>query len=93
MNISLTPQLEQFVQERLKSGRYASASEVMRAALRLLESYDRALESGLHSLKADVEAGLRQLDEGKARPFDDAALERIKKAGREALAASQKSEP
>lgn len=37
MNVSLTPELERFVAERVASGRYRSASEVVRAALRLLE--------------------------------------------------------
>jgi antitoxin ParD1/3/4 len=40
MNVSLTPELEQLVQEKVKSGRYLSASEVVREALRLLEERD-----------------------------------------------------
>jgi antitoxin ParD1/3/4 len=35
MNISLTPELERLVNEKVKSGRYASASEVIREGLRL----------------------------------------------------------
>ncbi|MEG4489634.1 type II toxin-antitoxin system ParD family antitoxin [Microcoleus sp. D2_18a_B4] len=37
MNISLTPELEQFVRSTVKNGRYSSASEVVGAALRLLK--------------------------------------------------------
>jgi len=37
MNISLTPELEQFVQSTVKNGRYSSASEVILAALQLLK--------------------------------------------------------
>lgn len=36
-NVSLTPRLEAFIDERVATGRYRSASEVVRAALRLLE--------------------------------------------------------
>jgi putative addiction module CopG family antidote len=36
-NVSLTSQLDAFVDGRVASGRYRSASEVVRAALRLLE--------------------------------------------------------
>ncbi|QRM34093.1 type II toxin-antitoxin system ParD family antitoxin [Microvirga sp. VF16] len=36
MNVSITPKLEQFVAARVASGQYQSASEVVRAALRLL---------------------------------------------------------
>lgn len=37
MNISLTPELEQFIQSTVKNGRYSSASEVILAALQLLK--------------------------------------------------------
>jgi antitoxin ParD1/3/4 len=36
-NVSLTPDLASFVDERVASGRYGTASEVVRAGLRLLE--------------------------------------------------------
>jgi antitoxin ParD1/3/4 len=83
MNISLTPQLEKLVQDRVKSGRYTSASEVVREALRLFETYDQVLNQGLGQLRAEVDAGVRQLDEGQSSPFDQAAVERIKRRGRE----------
>jgi antitoxin ParD1/3/4 len=90
MNISLTPQLEKLVQERVKSGLYTSASEVIREALRLLDSRDRGLTQ---QLRADVESGLRQLDAGQSRPFDADAVERITQAGRAKLAALKAGKP
>ena len=36
-NINLTPQLDRFVDARIRSGKYANASEVLRAGLRALE--------------------------------------------------------
>ena len=45
MNVSLTPQLEQFVKEKVATGNYTSASEVMREALRLLKEEDRLKET------------------------------------------------
>ena len=47
MNVSLTPELEGFVQTKVISGRYTSASEVVREALRLLEDHDRARSAQL----------------------------------------------
>ena len=41
MNVTLTPQLEAMIRERVDSGRYASASEVVREGLRLLEERER----------------------------------------------------
>ena len=90
MNISLTPKLEKLVNDRVKSGLYTSASEVIREALRLLDSRDRGMTQ---QLRADAEAGLRQLDAGQSRPFDDNAVERIKKAGRAKLAALKAGKP
>ena len=40
MNISITPELEQFVHTKVKSGMYQSASELFREALRLLAERD-----------------------------------------------------
>ena len=40
-NISLTPEMEAFIDGRVASGRFRSASEVVRAALRLLEEDER----------------------------------------------------
>ena len=40
MNVSLTPELETLVNEKVKSGDYNSASEVVREALRLLKEQD-----------------------------------------------------
>ena len=38
LNINLTPQLEKLVRQKVESGRYNSASEVVREALRLMET-------------------------------------------------------
>jgi len=51
MNISLTPTLERFIQEKVASGLYASASEVVREALRVLEERDRIEEARLKALR------------------------------------------
>jgi putative addiction module CopG family antidote len=56
MNISLTSELERFVQAKVRSGRYSSASEVIREALRLLELQDGNNVSGVNSMeKVDSE--------------------------------------
>jgi antitoxin ParD1/3/4 len=43
MNISLTPELERFVHDKVDSGMYTSASEVIRESLRLLHTHDDLL--------------------------------------------------
>jgi antitoxin ParD1/3/4 len=43
-NVSLTPELEALVDQKVASGRYRSASEVVRAALRLLDDRERRVD-------------------------------------------------
>lgn len=65
MNVSLTPELEQFVHAKVKSGRYLSASEVVREALRLLEERDRLREMQLQTLREKIAIGIEQSDRGE----------------------------
>jgi antitoxin ParD1/3/4 len=83
LNVSLTPQLEELVRQKVTSGRYNSASEVVREALRLMDTYEGVRATALAKLRADVEAGWQQAEEGKVSDFDPAA---IKRRGREKLA-------
>ena len=52
MNVSLTPELERLVSRRVASGRYGSASEVVREALRLLEERESFRKARLEQLRA-----------------------------------------
>lgn len=70
MNVSLTPELEALIQERVRSGRYTSASEVVREALRLLEDRDELRRVRLAELRSQVAAGLDSLDRGQALDGD-----------------------
>ena len=65
MNVSLTPELEQYVHSKVKSGRYLSASEVVREALRLLEERDRLREIRLATLQKEIAIGIEQIDRGE----------------------------
>lgn len=58
MTISLTPKLEALIDEKVRSGRYASASDVVHEALCLLEERDRDYETRRAALIADIEAGM-----------------------------------
>jgi antitoxin ParD1/3/4 len=65
MNVSLTPELEQFVHQKVTSGLYLSASEVVREALRLLEERDRQSATKLEHLRNQIQIGLDQADRGE----------------------------
>ncbi len=65
LNVSLTPELNRFVQERVATGRYQTASEVVREGLRLLEHQDRDREATLDALRAKLARGSAQADRGE----------------------------
>lgn len=65
MNVSLTPELDQYVAEKVASGRYASASEVVREALRLMEERDQSRETRLAAFQQELNARLESLNQGK----------------------------
>ena len=65
MNVSLTPELEQFVQSRVASGLYQTASEVVREGLRLLEEREQARATALEELRAKIRRGIEQADRGE----------------------------
>jgi antitoxin ParD1/3/4 len=52
MNVHLPPELAQLVQEKIKSGPYSSANEVVREALRLLEQKDELYAGRLQQLRS-----------------------------------------
>lgn len=71
MNISLTPELRRFVGEKVKSGHYRSASDVIREGLRLLEDEDRLRDERLVEVRRKIQVGLDQLDRGEGIPGEE----------------------
>ena len=68
MNVSLTPELERWVQDRVATGRYGSASEVVREALRLMQDQEQTLPQWLAETRAKLQVGLDQLGRGEGIP-------------------------
>jgi antitoxin ParD1/3/4 len=56
-NVNLTNELENFVLDRVESGRFENASEVVRAALRTLEREEKLYEVKLEALRAAIDEG------------------------------------
>lgn len=64
MNVSLTPALEKFVQDKVASGLYNSVSEVIREAIRLLISKETISQTRIDMLNKDIEIGLADMENG-----------------------------
>jgi antitoxin ParD1/3/4 len=66
MNVSLAPELEEFVSTKVQPGRYNSASEVVREALRPLEEHDSARTAQLAVFNQELGRRLAAFDRGEA---------------------------
>ena len=90
MNVSLTKELEAFVSNKVKSGRYTSASEVIRESLRLFEETDQRKQfsfGALDELEEKLVAGVEQLKRGEGIP-----VERVEKELRRLSALRRKAQ-
>jgi antitoxin ParD1/3/4 len=71
VNISITPELDAFLQGRVNSGRYQTTSEVVREALRLLERHELERDAAFHQLKAKLERSAAQAERGELIDGDE----------------------
>jgi antitoxin ParD1/3/4 len=71
MHVSLTPKLEELVREKVESGLYNNASEVIREALRLLQEHDELRRLKLERLRAALAAGEADLAAGRVEVLRD----------------------
>ncbi|MBN3874629.1 MAG: type II toxin-antitoxin system ParD family antitoxin [Nostoc sp.] len=67
MNVSLTLELEKWVQSQVESGMYTSATEVIREGLRLLKEQDTLKEIRLAQLRQEIQQGI---DSGESTPLN-----------------------
>lgn len=91
MNVSLTPELEQYVNGKVQSGMYHTASEVIREGLRLLKEREELHQQKLADLRREIQIGIDQAVRGQVSPFNETTLERVKAEGRERLKAKKAS--
>ncbi|MGH2561756.1 MAG: type II toxin-antitoxin system ParD family antitoxin [Thermomicrobiales bacterium] len=73
MNVRLSPSLEAMIQEKVESGDYSDASEVVEEALRFMEEQDRRTRH----LKASVAEGFAQIERGESVELTPEHMERI----------------
>jgi antitoxin ParD1/3/4 len=87
-NISLTDHFDDFVERSIRDGRFANASEVVRAGLHLLEQRERDEEERRAALKAAAKDGFGALDRGDhvILESDQALRKKLRDVGRAARA-------
>lgn len=67
LTVSLPEAVEAFVVQRVASGRFASASEVVQQALTLLERFEREREVALDEIRREIQLGIDQAEAGQLR--------------------------
>jgi antitoxin ParD1/3/4 len=90
MDITLSPEIEQFVTDALKSGRFRSPTEVVLEGLRLLREQEEEDLSRTEELRALIAEGIADADQGLYSTFDEETLREIQSEGRERLAAERR---
>jgi antitoxin ParD1/3/4 len=88
MNVSLTPQLEAMIRERVDSGRYSNASEVVREALRLLEERER-----LDHLRSLLAVGLAEAERGELIEWTPELMDEIDRRAEERFLRGEEPDP
>jgi antitoxin ParD1/3/4 len=95
MNVSLTPELEKYIEKKVKSGMYQTSSEVVREALRLLklnELNEAERRRKLEDLRKAVQLGIDEFERGEGIVLDDAVFRGVSERGRKKLAALKQGE-
>ena len=88
LNISLTPELAALIDDKVTSGMYHTASEVVREGLRLLHEQDEIRRIRLEELRREIAIGTEQLERGETTVYDSGKelAEKIKAEGRKRAA-------
>lgn len=67
LTITVTPELDAFIRDRVASGRFETASDVVREGLRLLEGREHEREAAIAEIRAEIGVGLDQARTGQLR--------------------------
>ncbi len=87
---SIGKHFEGMIESLIESGRYSTASEIMREGLRLVEEREERRKAKLEALRAEIQKGF---DSGPAEEIDpDELIRDIKTRGRQRLAARTRGE-
>ena len=94
-SVTLNAEFDQFVDELVRSGTYATRGEVIREALQLLKDREFLREHKLRALRKDIAVGQQQLKRGQSKTYNSKnihlLMESVKREGRRQLAAEKKT--
>lgn len=71
MNISLTPDLEKYIQDKVRGGLYTSASEVVRESLRIMHTFEDVQKKRIKELDDTIALAMKQMQRGQKVSGDE----------------------
>ena len=74
MNVSLSPELERFIEEKVRAGQYQTADDLINSAVSILHQQERLSRNDIMELRQEIALGIEQLDRGESAPWDAAML-------------------
>lgn len=73
---NLPPDLQQFVDHQVNSGKYSSSVEVVHEALKVFREHERVRQSQVDELRSEIQIALDELDRGEGERLDIEAIKR-----------------
>jgi len=70
MDISLEPELERFVEAKVREGGFASPADVVRSALEMWKAQEELTPEDIEELRADLALAVEQARSGQSTPLD-----------------------
>lgn len=74
MDVSLSPELENYVHDQVRAGAHPTTDEVVSEGLRLLQRRDERRRLRLEELRRMIQVGIDQADRGELEPLDALAI-------------------
>ncbi|MDB5356325.1 MAG: addiction module antidote protein family [Phycisphaerales bacterium] len=74
MDITLNPEMQRFVAEKVQAGQYASASDLVNDALAVLRDEEELTPEDIEELRRDVKIGIEEHRRGESTPLDMDAI-------------------
>ena len=88
MHVTLTPEMQRFVTDKVKSGQFATAEDVVNGALVAMKAQEAQTPEDLDELRRLVAVGIAELDRGEGAPWD---VEEIKRRIRESVTGEKRA--
>lgn len=90
MSVTLTPQLEAMIRQKVESGRYHDATEVIREALDALEARDR---ERFQRLRAKVAEGFASIERGEVTAWTPALMDELEREAEDLYERGEQPDP